>query len=68
MIIRWRCACMETEDQLVVPDKAEGENLHKWMDRELRPRIGDRHRELSPKCNSRKLETLRYLIEGGTRN
>jgi hypothetical protein len=52
---------MDIEDEITVPAKGE-ESLDKWMDRELRPRIGDRHRELSPKCNSRKLETLRYQI------
>ena len=67
MNIRWRCACMDQEDELQVTDRKAGEDLNSWMDRELRPAIGDRHRELSPKCNSRKLETLRYQIEGGSR-
>lgn len=66
MIIRWKCACMPREDLLEVADRRSHngvpEDIIKWMNRDIRPAIGDRHRELSPSCNSRQMETLKIQI------
>lgn len=66
--ISYKCACMTTEVLIDVPGRRPGEDVVTWMERIVRPWLGEDHRLRSPFCQAKAVEYLKLpLPEDGRR-
>lgn len=61
--VKYKCACMSTEAEVMVRERAPGEDAPAWLQSAVVPEISRDHRRRSPLCVAAKVDHLLIPIQ-----
>jgi len=56
--IRYRCLECVTEADVECPERLKAVDIVYWMNRVVMPRLGSKHKEISPDCNANHFDVM----------